>query len=215
MNILFYTILPEIVLLSIISLHLVKKNREMVFLYGIQSIAIVLMLFCSFLTTGKPSLLLVTVIVLLAKVILAPLFFNKLIIKHKLVFSVKKYIGTSFSLVIMAILIIVAYSDKFASLTNIIPANHASLSLAFSAMLLSLFLIVNSRGALSQIVAILSLENSIVAFAVFAELEQSAGLQIGIVFDIFVWMMVATMFVSMIQKHFGSIDVTSMKNLKD
>ncbi|MCX6755375.1 MAG: hypothetical protein NT068_02450 [Candidatus Nomurabacteria bacterium] len=215
MNILFYTILPEIVLLSIISLHLVKKNSEMVFLYGFQSIAIVLMLFCSFLTTGKLSLLLVTVVVLLAKVILAPLFFNKLILKHKLVFSVKKYVNTSFSLVIIAILIITAYSDKFTSLTNIIPANHASLSLAFSAMLLSLFLIVNSRGALSQIVAILSLENSIVAFAVFAELEQSAGLQIGIVFDIFVWMIVATMFVSMIQKHFGSIDVTSMKNLKD
>jgi len=68
---------------------------------------------------------------------------------------------------------------------------------------------------LSQIIGILSLENTIVAFTIFAGLEQSASLQIGIIFDIFVWLIIATVFVSMIYKHFGSLDVTSMKTLKD
>jgi len=68
---------------------------------------------------------------------------------------------------------------------------------------------------LSQIIGILSFENSIVVFAVFANLEQSAALQLGIVFDIFIWIMIASVFISMLYKHFGTLNVSSMKNLKD
>ena len=82
-------------------------------------------------------------------------------------------------------------------------------------MFLSLFLIINRKSALSQIVGILSLENSIVAFAIFAGLEQSLSLQIGILFDISVWLIIATVFMSMMYTHFGSLDVTDMKKLKD
>ena len=82
-------------------------------------------------------------------------------------------------------------------------------------MLLSIFLTINRKSALSQIIGILSLENSIVAFAIFAGLEQSPSLQIGILFDISIWLTIATAFISMIYAHFGSLDITSMKNLTD
>jgi hydrogenase-4 membrane subunit HyfE len=51
-------------------------------------------------------------------------------------------------------------------------------------------------------------------FAALAGLEQSPVLQLGIVFDITVWFVISTMFVSMIYRHFGSLDVTNMKKLK-
>jgi hydrogenase-4 component E len=59
------------------------------------------------------------------------------------------------------------------------------------------------------------LENAIVSFATLAGLEQSPGLQIGIMFDIGVWIMIATIFVSMIYRQFGSLDVASMQHLKE
>lgn len=211
--------LPEILLaiifLTIVFLHIAKKNMAVVMAYGIQSSAIVAILFESFVQTGNLSLLFLALLVFVLKVVLAPIFFVKLIKKHELAFSVSMYLNMPLTLIVLAGLTAVANSNKFAPLTNIIPANQTLLSLALSAMFLSLFLIINRKGALSQIVGILSLENSIVAFAVFAGLEQSLGLQVGIIFNISIWLVIATVFMSMIYQHFGTLDVTSMTDLKD
>ncbi len=211
--------LPEILLaiifLTIVFLHIAKKNMAVVAAYGIQSSAIVAILFGSFVQTGNISLLFLALLVFVVKVVLAPIFFVKLIKKHELAFSVSTYLNMPLTLIVLAGLTAIANSNKFVSLTNIIPANQTLLSLALSAMFLSLFLIINRKGALSQIVGILSLENSIVAFAVFAGLEQSLGLQIGIIFNISIWLVIATVFMSMIYRHFGTLDVSSMTDLKD
>jgi len=128
---------------------------------------------------------------------------------------VSTYFSTPLILIIISILTFIAYSDKFLPLTSIIPNNQALLSIALSVIFMSLFLIINRKGALSQIIGILSLENSILAFIIFAGLEQSPGLQIGVIFNMFIWIIIASVFISMIYKHFGTLNVTSMKNLKD
>ncbi|MFA6552125.1 MAG: hypothetical protein WCT19_01335 [Candidatus Paceibacterota bacterium] len=215
MTVLFLQSLLTIIFLTIVFLHISKKDSEAVVAYIIQSLAIGIILFNSYLTTGDNSLLLVIFLVFAVKVVLAPIFFNSLIRKHALTFSVSTYLNLPITLIIVAALTFVAYSQKFISLTEIMPGNHALLSLALSDIFLSLFLIINRKGAFSQIIGVLSLENSIVAFMAFAGLEQSSGLQAGIIFNIFVWIIIATVFVSIIHKHFGSLNVTSMKNLKD
>jgi hydrogenase-4 component E len=214
MSALFLQLLLGTVFLSVVYLHVAKKNLGAITAYGIQSAAIILVLGNSYFETGSLSLLLVTLLILIVKVILAPIFFTRLIKKHELKFSVSTYLNTPITLVILAGLTAIAHSEKFTPLTSIVPAHHTLLALALSTMFLSLFLIVNRKGALSQIIGVLSFENSIVAFAIFAGLEQSPSLQIGIIFDIFAWLIIATVFVSMIYEHFGSLDVTSMKNLK-
>lgn len=196
-------------------MHLAKKNIWAAVAYGIQSLAIVAVLLNYYFATGNNSLLIIALLAIIIKVILAPAFFIRLINKHDLKFLVSNYLNTPLTLLVLAILTAAAYSNKFSPLTNIIPENHALLSLSLGAMLLALFLIVNRKGALSQIIGILSLENSLVAFAIFAGREQSLGLQIGIIFDIFVWLIIATVFVSMIYQYFSSLDVSAMKHLKD
>jgi len=62
---------------------------------------------------------------------------------------------------------------------------------------------------------ILSLENGIVSFALFAGLEQNPGLQLGITFDVLIWIIIASVFISMIYRQFGSLDVTTMKKLTE
>lgn len=215
MNISFLQYFLEIIFLTIIFLHITKKNFGAVLAYNIQSLAIVVILFNSYFVTGNLPLLFIAFVVLIVKVILAPLFFVRLIKKHELIFSVSTYLNIPLTLIIIAVLTFIAHSQKFAPLTSIIPANKALLSFALSSMFLSLFLIVNRKGALSQIIGILSFENSIVAFTIFAGLEQSTALQLGIIFNIFIWLIIATVFISMIYKHFGSLDITAMKNLKE
>jgi len=212
---LYLQLLLQIVFLTAVFLHITKKNFGAVLAYSIQSLMIVLLLLNSFLETQNTSLLWIMFIVLVVKVILAPLFFIKLIRKNELIFSAATYLNTPLTLVVLAVLTAMAHSYKFAPLTGIIPVNTGLLSLAFSTMLLSLFLIINRKSALSQIIGILSLENSIVAFAIFAGLEQSFALQMGILFDISIWLIIATSFMAMVYRHFGSLDATLMKKLTD
>jgi hydrogenase-4 membrane subunit HyfE len=215
MNILFLQFLLGILFLTVIFLHLAKKNFTAAIAYGIQSLMICIIFLNSFFETGNIYIYIVVLFTLVIKVILAPLFFIRLIKKHALSFSVSTYLNTPLTLIIIAVLTFIAHSQKFVPLTSIFPAHQALLSLALSSIFLSLFLIINRKGVISQILGILSLENSIVAFIVFAGLEQSPGLQIGVIFNLFVWIVITTVFASMIYEHFGSHDVTSMKNLTD
>jgi hydrogenase-4 membrane subunit HyfE len=82
-------------------------------------------------------------------------------------------------------------------------------------MLISIFIMVNRKGALSQIIGVLSFENCIVAFGIFAGLEQSSVLQLGIIFDIGAWLVIATVLVAMVYRHTGSLDVTNLRHLRD
>jgi hydrogenase-4 component E len=215
MNTLLSQIFLEVLFGSVVFLHLSKKNAGATMAYGIQSLAIVGVLFGTFLETGNLWMLAIALVTLGAKVIMAPLFFTRLIRKHELTFSVSTYLNTPFTLIVIAILTALAYSEKFAPLTFLVTGNQPLLELALASMFLSLFLIVNRKGALSQVLGILSLENSIVAFSIFAGLEQSPALELGIVFNICLWMIVATVFVSMIYRHFGTLDINSMTSLKD
>lgn len=215
MNIIFSQFLLVSLFISIVFLHIAKKNFGIAIAYGIQSLVVALILFNAFLETGIKSLLLIAFIMIIIKAILAPIFIIKLIKKYEFKFSVTTYFNVPITLIIVAILTAVAHSDKFNALVNIVPANSQFLSIIFSALLIALFLIINRQGALAQIIGVLALENCIVAFAFFAGLEQAPALQIGIIFNIAVWIVIATIFISMIYQHFRTINVTEMKRLKD
>jgi len=215
MSIVTLKILLEIMFLTIVFLHISKKNYDAAIAYGIQSFCVVLILFNSFQETGNILMLFIVLLTLVVKVILAPTFFTRLVRKHDLNISINTYLNISLTLITVVILTAIAHSSKLLPLTTIIPANQTLLALSLSVMLLALFLIVNRQGAILQIIGILSFENAIVAFTVFAGLEQSAALQFGIIFDIVIWITIATTFVSMLYKHFGTLNVTSIKNLKE
>ncbi len=200
---------------SVVFLHIVKKNYIVAMTYGVQSLAIVMLLAGSFVVTGSVSFLLIAILGLIVKVILAPAFIIYQVDRHNLKFLVSTYINSPLTLIVITALTAVAHSDIFTPLVTIIPANHELLSLALSTLLMSVFLIINRKGAISQIVGILSLENSIIAFGVFSVLNQSLILEIGIVFSISVWIIIATVFISKIYKSFGSLDVTKMNSLKE
>jgi hydrogenase-4 component E len=169
----------------------------------------------SYFKTGSPTFLFIAALGLIVKVIMAPIFIIHQINKHNLKFAVSNYANVPVTLIIIAGLTAVANSGLFTPLVTLIPENRELLSLSLSAILISVFLIINRKGAISQIIGVLSLENSIVAFGLFSVIDQSLILEIGIVFSISAWIIIATLFISMIYKNFGSLDVTQMKHLKE
>ena len=113
--------------------------------------------------------------------------------------------------VIVVILSIFAQSDVFSPFTALTPLLRV---LLIGGMLMSIFFTINRKGAISQIIGILSLENCIFTFGYFLGLQQSAALEISMLFDVFFWIIISSIFVRTIIKHFGSIDVTQLRELK-
>lgn len=207
--------LETIIFTSIVLLHLVKKNSTAIFLYIAQSLSIAILLFISSFEEMSVLLLVAIVSTVVVKVIIAPYFFFKLIKKHTLTFSVSTFWNMPMTLLIIAGITALTHASFFQPLTLLTPSGKDFILISFSTILISLFLIINRKGALSQMLGILSLENGIVSFALFAGLEQSPALQLGITFNISIWIIIGTVFVSMIYKKYGSLDVTNMKDLTE
>jgi len=208
-------ILGSIVFVSGVLLHLAKKNYLAVRIYILQSLAIGGLLLVSLLSDFSGLLLTAVVCTVIVKGLVAPYFFFKLIKKNQLQFSASTYLNTPVTLLFVALIVVLVRMIFVKSLQSFVGIDANLLLLALSTIFVSVFVLINRKGALSQILGVLSLENSIVSFALFAGLEQSPALQFGITFDILIWVMIASVFVTMIYKQFGTLDVTSMKNLTE
>ena len=207
--------LEIVIFASAVFLHLTKKNSSAVRLYIAQSSAISLLLLLPAIEESSPLLVIAIIATITVKLFIAPYFFFGLIRKHRLKYSVSTYLNTPITVLIIAALVAFTRTDVFSPLAQLAVEGRNLLLLSVATIMISLFLIINRKGALSQMLGILSLENGIVSFALFAGLEQNPGLQLGITFNILIWIIIATVFISMIYRQFGSLDVTTMKKLTE
>lgn len=212
-NSLFF--LETLTFMIVIALHLMNESKTTVILYALQSFIVSAMLIIFSFQENSSGLFISALAMLAVKVVVMPIFFFNLIEKQKLKFSTTSYLSLPMTLMVIMLIVVLANSDIFLSLAEISEDYSAAMPIAISGILASLFLTINKRGAISQIIGILSLENCIVSFALIIGLKQTLILELGIIFDLFVWIIIATVFVSMMYKHFGSLDISQVKHLKD
>jgi len=207
--------LETILFSTVLLMHLVKKNTVIIVLYSLQSFIISILLFSASLKEASLLLLGVAAATFFIKVLVAPFFFFRLIKKTRLHFLVSTYLNGPLILIVLALLTAFSHSQYFKPLTILAPGNENTLLLSIGMIFISVFLIINRKGALSQMVGVLSLENAIVSFAFSTGLEQAPGPQLGIIFEIALWVVIATVFASMIYQQFGSLNVATMAELKE
>jgi len=208
--------LATVIFAAAVFLHLARKNSSAVRLYVMQSAAVACLLLLASFEHLSPLLAMAILSTFAVKLVIAPFFFFRLIRRHQLKFTVSTYLNTPLTLAIIAVLVTLVQSDIFKPLVRLAPSGQGLLlTTTIATILISMLLMINRKGALSQMIGILSLENGIVAFALFAGLEQSPALQMGITFNIMIWIMIASVFVTMIFRQFGSLDVTTMKELTE
>jgi hydrogenase-4 component E len=208
-------ILEMLLFATVVLMHFARKSIELTFLYAAQSLIIVVVLLFSALKEASVLLIAVTVLTFLVKVIMVPYLSFRLTRRLKMQFPIKTYLNAPMTMIVLALLTAFAYSGLFRPLTILIQGNTNAMFLAIGMIFISIFLVINRRGVLSQIYGVLSVENGIISFAYVAGLETMPGLQLGILFDILVWILIATVFSSMIYLHFGSQDTSAMQHLKE
>lgn len=211
----YYFSLELLAFFAVIFMHIVKTNRNLIRAYLLQSLVVVIILIGSGLEEGERSLIWIGLLTFAIKVVLAPLFFTRLKKRFEAFFTPNNYLSMPLTLATIMVLIVFAYSNIFQSLNFLFPVAPGLLPLSLSLIFIAVFLMINHRGAFSQMIGILALENSIVLLAIFIGIKQPFALEIGIIFDLVIWMIIAQVFITMIHKQFGSLNVTQLKKLKE
>lgn len=210
-----FFLLDIVAFLAAVFMHLVKRSRSLVRLYALQSFAVAGTLFFLGYIGDEQSLMVVGAVTLFVKAIIAPIFFNKVIRNLAGVGSATNYLNTPLTLFVLTGLVMFSFSKVFLPLSALYPQAFVSVALNIALVFISIFLLINRRGVFTQMVGMLSLENSIVLFAAFFGLRHPLPLEIGSIFDIVIWMVIASAFMSMIYRQFGTLSTADMKRLTE
>jgi hydrogenase-4 component E len=196
-----------------ILINLLRLQRTIIQVYTLESLLVAFVLISMGYMDGAPGMIAAGILTLVVKAILAPWFLNRIVQRYKTHFSAKPYLNLSMTLLVLSFIIIAFRYVITASSSHIADPNLASL--LFASVFLIFFFIVNHRGALSQIIGILAIENSIVLLAAFLGIVHSVALELAIAFDIGVWTIIAVAFLNMLYHHFGSVEHVILTHLKE
>lgn len=163
---------------------------------------------------GSAELFGVAVVFAIIKVVVIPNVLNRAVAKLGIQRGVAPYLGTSVTLAICAALVVFAfYVMAPVTASNRLPTADG-IPLAFAGVLIGLFMTVNRRRALTQILGFLMLENSIFMIALLATYGVPLIVEIGVFLDVLVAVLILEVFVYRIKENFDSIDVNQLGALR-
>lgn len=205
----------SVIYLSVVFMHSAKKNKTLVYLYVAQSLAVATLLLVFGLRNHVTSLLVAAAVTFAVKAVIAPIIFLRAIRRQDIGVTASTYLAMPLTLAAILIITLAAQSGMFAPVVRIVPEASRFIGLALAGIFIAMFLTVNRKGILSQICGVLGMENGIVALGSFLGLEQTLALELGIMFDMLLWMVIASIFISLIHRHFGTLNTEAMKHLTE
>lgn len=124
------------------------------------------------------------------------------------------YVNTATSLVVAGLLVLVGYgvTRPLVALSQL--PTRAGMSLAMGLVLMSLFVIISRKKALTQVVGFLMLENGLALLAVLGTYGIPLILEIGVFLDALLGFIVMQIFIYRIHETFESIDVEHLNRLR-
>lgn len=207
--------LESLLFLACVFMHIVKKNSTLVTIYALQSLSVIALLAAIGISEHETGLVLAAVLTFVVKIILAPIIFMRAIKNHDEKSVADTYLSMPLTLIVILVLFLLAQADVFAVLAHAREGAENFVHLSLASIFISMFLAINEKGIVDQIIGVLSMENAIVALGAFLGLEHTFALELGILFDICMWMVGASVFISLIHRHFGTLDTSVIKDLHD
>ena len=203
-----------IIFLMVIVMNIVKRNTTTVFAYFLQSLSLVIVLTMQALQEKSNELFIIIIVILIIKVLIAPYLFLRLVKKSKINIASVTYLNVPMTLGVLVLLAVFSASDVFSPLMSLLPHQQGLSLFLFGGIFMSMFLIINRKGVLSEVIGILSLENCIFSLSKFLGIHELLFLEIGLLFDVLFWLLIASSFANMIYRHYGSLEITQMRELK-
>jgi hydrogenase-4 component E len=162
-----------------------------------------------------PHLYVAALLTVAVKVILVPILFERLVERMKIHEEIEPIVNVPISVVISGGLTLVGYVVAESFYRPGEPGlGHNALAVAISLFLIGFFTMMNRRKALTQVLALLSLENGLFLAAISLTYGMPMIVEVGIFFDVLVAAMVLGILVYRIRETFESMDVSRLRKLR-
>jgi hydrogenase-4 component E len=204
----------------LVTTFLIVSSRSLMFyvrLFAIQSFllgSVALLVAVGF---GETHILIAAILTIAVKAIVIPIALTKVIDKIKVRKEIDFTINITTSLLLCALLVILA--DSVAK--PILEAQRVSdlavfkvLPISIAVMMIGLFIMIARKQAVSQIVGLLTMENGVFLSGLSITYGMPLIVEVGIFFDIFVAVLILGVFVFRINQTFDTINVETIRRLR-
>jgi len=188
-------------------------------IFGIQSFLLAMIAGTIAVFNNAPHLFAAAFLTLAVKALLVPVLLERLVAKIEIQQEIAPYVNVPLSVVICGGLTLVGYvvAESFYAYepnTGAAGLGHNTLAVAVSLFLIGFFVMINRRKALTQVLALLSLENGLFLAAVSLTYGMPLIVELGVFFDVLVAVLVLGILVYHIRETFESMDVSKMRRLR-
>ncbi len=156
----------------------------------------------------------VALLTIVGKVFFLPWLLERLVRQIKIEQEVRPFVNMPASMLICGALTVLAYVVA-RPITSLERLGSNTLAVAIALLLTGFFLMINRRKAITQVLALLTMENGVMLAAIaLTTYGMPLVVEIGIFFDVVIAVMVLGILVFRIRETFASMDVSKLNQLK-
>lgn len=168
---------------------------------------------------AAPHVLIAAVLTLLVKAILVPGLLERLVDRLEIRREIEPIVNVPLSVVISGGLTLIGYivAESFyhpEEISGAAAMGHNTLAVAISLFLIGFYMMINRRKALTQVLALLCLENGLFLAAISLTYGMPLVVELGVFFDVLVAVMVLGILAYRIRETFESMDVSKLRKLR-
>jgi hydrogenase-4 component E len=165
--------------------------------------------------TQQKELYLSVLLTLILKVWLIPYILLRLLIRFNIHGKIELLVNIPTTLLVGFALVIFAFDVSFSIPSFTTAAYPHVLALALASVFLSSLMMIVKRKAVSQVIGLLALENSLFFAANSTPYGMPLVVELGIAFDVLVGLFIFGIFFFQIRENFDSFDLKHLENLKE
>jgi hydrogenase-4 component E len=183
-------------------------------LYGAQSMLLGVVATTIAISESRPELFVTAALTVALKAILIPWFLMRMVDRIGIHREIEPFLNVPASLLVCLGLTVVGYRVSTGFQEGARGVSHHLIGVALSLLLIGLFLMVTRKKAVTQIVALLTVENAVFLVAVGVTSGMPLIVELGISFDVILAVLVLGILVQRIVGRFESMDVSRLSKLK-
>ena len=183
-------------------------------LYGAQSMLLAIVAGTIAFSEGRHDLYVTAALTIALKGILIPWFLMRVIDRIGIRREIEPFLNVPVSLLVCVGLTVVGYRVSTGLPEGVRGVSHHLIGVALSLLLIGLFLMVTRKKAITQILALMTVENAVFLVAVGITTGMPLVVELGISFDVILAVLILGVMVRRIVDRFESMDVSRLSKLK-
>jgi hydrogenase-4 component E len=183
-------------------------------LYGAQSMLLGVVAATIAYSEGRHDLYVTAASTIALKGVLIPWFLMRIIDRIGIRREIEPFLNVPVSLLVCVGLTVVGYRVSTGFPEGVRGVSHHLIGVALSLLLIGLFLMVTRKKAITQILALMTIENAVFLVAVGITTGMPLIVELGISFDVILAVLILGVMVRRIVDRFESMDVSRLSKLK-